>query len=346
MKKQLLIAAVAATMTSAAMADISISGDAKYEYKNTDISATSTTVYGTASGATSFNAGNTEVNIQIVGKSGDTTVVLNQEFNTHDDQDGGNVETEDMYISTKIGDIAVKAGHYASGTSGILGEIDNGSRATDKVTLSTELAGVNVYMGDSETSASSNEMKGNMFYGVKGDVAGFTVEAKRVNTTTDAFAVSGDVAGVAVRYETQNTDGTDQDVDFLNLTTSMNGFDLGYAMIDADSDGLIKEDDSAIFAVENGLLTNSASTGIGDSNQQITIGTKVAGNAVTFKVGSIGFKTADVKDVDYNQIDVKRALASGATLALTYTQLEGGVSGAANVDVDVDQLELDLSVKF
>ncbi len=33
MKKQLLIAAVAATMTSAAMADISISGNAKLNYK-------------------------------------------------------------------------------------------------------------------------------------------------------------------------------------------------------------------------------------------------------------------------------------------------------------------------
>jgi len=345
MKKQLLIAAVAATMTSAAFAELSITGDAKYEYMNTDISATATSAYGTASGATTLNTSNTEVNIKIVGKSGDTTVVLDQEFNTHGSQGGAStVDTEDMYISTKIGDVAVKAGHYATGTSGILGEIDNGSRATDKVTLSTEFAGVNVYMGDAETAA--GEMTGNMFYGVKGDVAGFTVEAKRVNKTTDAFAVSGDVAGVAVRYETKSVDGTDKDVDFLNLTTSMNGFDLGYAMIDADSDGKITEDDSSIFAVENGLLNTTADSGYGDSNQQITIGTNVAGNAVTFKTGSIGFKTAGIKDVDYNQIDVKRALASGATLALTYTQLEGGVTGAANVDVDVDQLELDLSVKF
>ena len=201
-------------------------------------------------------------------------------------------------------------------------------------------------MGDAETSATSNEMKGNMFYGVKADVAGFTVQAKRVNKTTDAFGISGEVSGVNFRYETKDVDGANNDVDFLNLTTSMNGFDLGYAMIDADSDGLITEDDSSIFAVENGLLHTTADTGVGDSNQQITIGTNVAGNAVTFKTGSIGFKTANIKDVDYNQIDVKRALASGATLALTYTQLDGGVSGTVNVEADVDQLELDLSVKF
>ena len=345
MKKQLLIAAVAATMTSAAFAELSITGDAKYEYKNADISAAYNTVYGDASSAAAtFNTGNTEVNIKIVGKSGDTTVVLNQEFNTH----GGTSTTdvEDMYISTKIGDIAVKAGHYATGTSGILGEIDNGSRATDKATLSTEYAGVKVYMGDAETSATSNEMKGNMFYGVKADVAGFTVQAKRVNKTTDAFGISGEVSGVNFRYETKDVDGANNDVDFLNLTTSMNGFDLGYAMIDADADSLITEDDSSIFAVENGLLNTTANTGYGDSNQQITIGTNVAGNAVTFKAGEIGFKTTGIKDVDYNQINVSRPLASGATATVTYTGVSGGITGAANVDVDADVFEVDLSVKF
>ena len=342
MKKQLLIAAVAATMTSAAFAELSITGDAKYEYKNADISAAYNTVYGDASSAAAtFNTGNTEVNIKIVGKSGDTTVVLNQEFNTHDS--GSNTHIEDTYISTKIADVAVKAGHYATGTSSILGEIDNGSRATDKVTLTTTLAGATVYMGDAETSATSNEMKGNMFYGVKADVAGFTVQAKRVNKTTDAFGISGEVSGVNFRYETKDVDGANNDVDFLNLTTSMNGFDLGYAMIDADADSLITEDDSSIFAVENGLGTTSLG---GDSNQQITIGTNVAGNAVTFKTGEIGFKLANVKDIEYNQINVSRPLASGATATVTYTGVSGGITGAANVDVDADVFEVDLSVKF
>jgi len=36
MKKQLLIAAVAATMGTAAIADVSISGNMKVNYKNTD----------------------------------------------------------------------------------------------------------------------------------------------------------------------------------------------------------------------------------------------------------------------------------------------------------------------
>jgi uncharacterized GH25 family protein len=41
MKKQLLIAAVAATMSTAAMAHVSITGYAKFEYLNTETSTVS-----------------------------------------------------------------------------------------------------------------------------------------------------------------------------------------------------------------------------------------------------------------------------------------------------------------
>ena len=42
MKKQLLIAAVAATMGTAAIADISLTGDMKVNYKSTDFGNTAT----------------------------------------------------------------------------------------------------------------------------------------------------------------------------------------------------------------------------------------------------------------------------------------------------------------
>jgi len=72
MKKQLLIAAVAATMGTAAMADISISGNGKYVYTNTDIS--------TGEAATTANAGTTEINLAIDGKNGDTQAHLEFEI--------------------------------------------------------------------------------------------------------------------------------------------------------------------------------------------------------------------------------------------------------------------------
>ena len=352
MKKQLLIAAVAATMTSAAMADISITGNSKFEYYNVDISAAATYGSFTATASDSSNYTNMETNLKIIGKSGDTTAVVNMELNTHGSVDSataatsaGALDIEDMYITTKVGDIDLKLGNYATGTSAILGEIDNGARANNKVTASTTFSGVKVYVGDAGAAAGAGvtEVKGNMFYGVSADVAGFNVHAKHVSPTVDAFAISGEVSGLGIRLEQLNSDTTDQDVTFGNLTYAVNDIDLGYAWIDADSDGQITEDDSSIFAVENGLGTTSLG---GDSNQQITIGTNVAGNAVTFKTGEIGFKLANVKDIEYNQINVSRPLASGATATVTYTGVSGGITGAANVDVDADVFEVDLSVKF
>jgi hypothetical protein len=252
MKKQLLIAAVAATMTSAAMADISISGNAKFEYQNVDTSTT-----------TNVNKTNTEVNLKLRGKSGDTSVVVDVA------SDGGSaLVVEDQYLTTKVGDVTVKAGNYATGTSSILGEIDNGSRSNNKVTLSTTLGGAKVYVGNGGSSTGSTgftTINNNMFAGISMDVAGVTVQAKKVNDTEDAFGVSGDMSGVAFRLEQKQGTGSNTDVVFGNVTTDVNGISLGYAWIDADADTLIGEDDSSIFAVENNSL--------GDSNSQFTAST-------------------------------------------------------------------------
>ncbi len=349
MKKQLLIAAVAATMGTAAIADIAITGNAKFEYKNYDANIAAT--YGSASVSASgtANTTNTEMNMKVAGKNGDTSVVANFEINSHGAGSTDSMDIEDVYMTTSVQGIDLKLGNYASGTSGILGEIDNGGRATNKVTASTTFEGVKVYLGDSGAAASNGEsvVKANMFYGLSADVAGFTVQAKHLNPTDDAFAISGEVQGLGIRLEQKNSDTADSDVTFGNLTYSTNGFDLGYAWIDADADDKITEDDSSIFAVENGLLDTTANAGNGDSNSQVTIATSIAGNAVTLKIGEIGFKAAGVNDVEYNQINVSRSLASGATATVTYTQVEAGAStGIASANVDLDILEVDLSVKF
>jgi len=320
MKKQLLIAAVAATMTSVAMADISITGNAKFEYFNTE-----------ATGVESSNTANTEVNLGIKGKSGDTTVVANLELNTHGA--GTNMDIEDLYMTTKIADITIKAGNYASGTSGILGEIDNGGRASNKVTLSTTVQGVDVYMGNSSAAGTgATAVTGTMFVGVKAKVAGYTLQAKKVNATTTAYGISGDVAGFGVRLEAKDIDGANNDTTFGHITKSFNGVNLAYAWIDSDADSLIGEDDSSIFAVEN--------AGSGDANSQFSASTTVDGNKVTVKAGTVGFKAAGTNDRDYMQVSASRSLASGATLALTYTDKD-----TANA-TDEQKFEADISIKF
>ena len=331
MKKQLLIAAVAATMTSAAMADISISGNAKFEYQNVEATGV----------AINVNQTNTEVNLKLRGKSGDTTVVMDIAANGGATASTSTVTAisgtvvEDMYLTTKVGDVTVKAGNYATGTSSILGEIDNGSRSNNKVTLTTTLGGATVYVGNAGSSAASTgftTINNNMFAGVKMDVAGVTVQAKKVSDTVDAFGVSGDMSGVGFRLEQKQGTGSNTDVVFGNVTTDVNGISLGYAWIDADANGLIGEDDSAIFAVEN------ASSG--DSNSQFTASTSVQGNKVTLKAGTIGFKDAATLDRDYTQVTVSRPLASGATATATYTDKD-----TANA-TDSQTFEAELSVKF
>jgi hypothetical protein len=63
MKKQLLIAAVAATMATVSIADVSITGGAKINFTNTD-----------TTGADSVNQFNHDIDFTLAGKNGDTSV--------------------------------------------------------------------------------------------------------------------------------------------------------------------------------------------------------------------------------------------------------------------------------
>jgi len=332
MKKQLLIAAVAATMTSAAFADISISGNAKYEYKNIEDVNNSTT-----------NTGHTEVNLNFVGKSGDTTVVLNSEYNGAGAVDSGAtsglLDIEDMYMTTKIGDFTIKAGDYTTGTSAIIGEIDNGSRSTDKVGISTSVGGAKIAYSTTPGAGASDSVTVSM------PVAGFDLTVKESPDSYTAFGISGDVAGVGVRLEQQNSDTANSDVTFGNITKEVNGITLGYAWISADDAATtVTEDDSAIFAVEM-ATTGAASIANVNGVQQLSAKTSLAGNTVTFKAGSLSGE-AGYQDADFTQVDVKRALASGATLQLTYTSADKAAVATGTTMTDTATLEADLSVKF
>jgi hypothetical protein len=320
MKKQLLIAAVAATMTSVAIADIAITGNAKFEYFNAQT--------GTAA---STNNTNTEVNFSIAGKSGDTSVVANLEMNTHG---AGTMDIEDLYMTTKLGDFTVKAGNYASGTSGILGEIDNGGRANNKVTISTTMGGVDLYAGNSASLPGSGQtaLNNNMFAGASMTIAGVKVQAKKVSETVDAFGVSGTAGGVSYRLEQKSDTAANGDVTFGQISGSTQGFDLSYAWIDADKAGKIAEDDSSIFAVEGNITTATGVT-------QISAKTTIAGNTVTVKSGSVE-KGMTGGDLDFFQVGIVRSLASGATATVTYTDKD------ASTTTDTETLEIDLSVKF
>jgi len=324
MKKQLLIAAVAATMTSAAMADISIAGDAKFEYFNTDAAATEAVA-----------STNTEVNIKITAKNGDTTVVLNNEFNASGDND---MDTEDMYITTKIGDVSVKAGNFATSTTAILGEIDHGSRAQDKVSLSTSMGGIKVAYAVAESGSQLNSDASSVT--ISTNVAGFDVVLKDDSDSYTGYGISGDVAGFGVRLEQKSSDTANNDVTFGNITKDVNGVTLGYAWIDADTTGLVSEGDSSIFVAEMNTTDTSTVVGSATGVTQFSASTVVAGNAVSVKVGSVDDGISAGVDKDFSKVTVTRALAAGSSLELSLQDVDTGASAST------ETFEAQLSVKF
>ena len=335
MKKQLLIAAVAATMGTAVIADVSITGNAKYEYFNTQMTSGADT-----------NTANTEVNLLVAGKTGDTSVVANFELNSHGAGSSDTMDIEDLYMKTKVGDVAVKGGNWALGTTALLGEIDEGGRSNNKVDLSTTIAGVKVYAGSSSAAGTgATEVTSAMYAGVVADVSGWTLQAKKLNANDYAYGISGEIEGFGIRFENKNKKAANSDVNFGQITKTVGDFDLAVAYIDADASGLVTESDSSIFAVEMSTATaGTADTGV-DSVHQFSAKTSIAGNTVTVKAGTVG-ASAGYKDADFIQVGASRSLAAGSTLALTYTDKDDRSVATSAADADKQVFEIDLSVKF
>jgi len=353
--KKMIAAAVAASMSAVAMADISITGNANYEYF-------SKTVGGATEKTT--NDADMEVNLSVVGKTGDTSVVANIEIsgastspgttavvatsNSNRDSDGeaSAIDVEDLYITTKVGDLNIKAGDYASGTTALGGEIDNGGRVTNKVDISTNVGpatiGYSVNSGSSGASA-DYDGSGAVVYGSM-DVAGTKVSFKDQSDSYTIVGLSGTAGGINYRIENKDNDSTSTgDVLFYELGTKVGDMTVSYAAIDADvknanaTAGAITEDDSTIFAQD------AHDTGL-DGIKQLTIGTSVEGTAIKLRAGT---RTggAGYQDSDFMEIAASRPLASGATLAISYADADQ-VRTTAQTMYDDQTLEIDLSVKF
>jgi len=335
--KKLIAAAVASSMTAFAMADISITGDAKYEYDLTDDNGTKTTT------------ANTEAHINFTGKSGDTTFVANFQLveQGSDSANGtasvdGDFDMEDTYIQTSVAGVGIKAGNYASSTSALAGEIEQGPRSHGKVTMSYKLGDVSLYAGNGGTASSGADggINNNMFAGASTTVGGQTVHVKKASDTRDNFGIKGNVGGVSYRYESIDESGTSTytagEADYIELSGTMNGITVQYAALDADNTSLLEENDSAVFAIEAGGISTS------DGQEQIAVSTTVDGNKITLKSGTVekGRTVNSVNvDKDYTQLSVSRALASGATAVITYTDQDMAAG-------DKQNLEIELNVKF
>ena len=342
MKKQLIAAAVAASMSAVAMADVSITGNANYEYfHKTD---------GGSAGDVTSNYGDTEVNISIKGKSGDTSVVANLELDEAADAgtSGKGIDVEDLYISTKIGDVSVKAGDYASGTTALGGEIDEGGRATNKVALSTKVGPATVGYATSNSSSSGTTFDNDSSsVSLSMPIAGMKLSVKEQSDSYTLVGLSGTQGGVNFRLENKDADASNSDVFFYQVGTKMGDLSVSVEGIDADAAGKVTETDSSIFAQEMATVVSGTSTGRSnvDGVQQITLGTSIDGTAITLKAGSLK-GTAGYQDADFMRVEAKRPLASGATLTVSYDDYDDAGVATSGTMYDTQLVEIDLSVKF
>jgi hypothetical protein len=204
MKKQLLIAAVAATMSVSAMADISISGSAKANSKN-----------GVAS---------IESDLKITGKSGDTTVVANIALDSGVDtgaQAGDMVE--DLYLTTSFQGVNIKAGTYRSGKSDL--DVTDATPSA-RYNLSTTMGGIKLAY---EAKAATSDIA------ISGTIAGVAVSHKIKSSDDTETTISGSVSGVNLKWNQEHTDSGDTNNTAVTVSTEFGGVTATYVKVDTDT---------------------------------------------------------------------------------------------------------------
>jgi len=297
MKKQLLIAAVAATMASVSMADISISGGAT---ANINSVSGSDTTYAS------------DIDLKIVGKAGATSATVDLEFlttsegtvTTVDNADASAAATagsltnfvKNAYISTNVAGANIKVGDWY-GSDSLLG---NGSNDNiEGLSVDYTMSGVKVQY---EAQGASDSVT------ISGTVGGVAISHEIFDAKTDT-KFSGSAAGVAITYRKIDADANDDDQSSLEVSTEVSGVTVSYAKVDNN----VAKTSDAFF----GDVTITDATGF-------ALSTSVAGNKVTFK-------SLDMDNVDTNKVIVSRPMAGG-TFEATFADKDGA---ASSVDLEL-----------
>jgi len=325
MNKKIIAAAVAATMTSVAFADIAITGGMQVNYTHTDYDSTETD---------DSDVFKHEANLNITGKSGDTTVVMNLGGGSFDNtgNTGGSlsgsgtnqVNVEDLYMSTKVGDVSIKAGKLDNGDN----ELRASSRGQGKLSASTSVAGIDLtynsanVAGDSVVAATS--------------IQGVDLSFEQTETG-ETIKVSTEVAGVNFKYLGLPSDTANADRAYYEVSGSVGGVGVKYGKAETETaDAIDGNSWMGDFEGASGAYALSA----GQDVESIELSTSLAGNSVKFRNTSIDDKANE--DTSFNKLIITRPLASGTTFELTYTDL----TDDGSTSTDSTSLDLELSVKF
>ncbi len=281
MKKQLLIAAVAATMTSAAFADLSISGAYEAVVKAQKGAATSVTQ-------------DFDLTIKAAGSAG-TAVVTIEGMNAAGDA----ATAKTMYVTTKIGGMNAKIGDY-KGLSGAYGLTNAKGVSTQKVDLGTSVAGFKV-------NAASTSTNKNVSITLAGKVAGFDVKMQNAMDSARMTSIGGSIAGVTANLERQKTaTGTNT---AYSLAGSTNGLDITYASI--------KVNDATKVTANDNIFGDVSAVANGNKATALQIKTASAFGPVTVKSAKVSGTTTNSVSVTNSNVTYKYAKkdATNATIS-------------------------------
>jgi len=326
MKKQIVAAAVAATMSAVALADISITGAAKVNYTNVDSGV---------SGTADVNKFTQETDIKIKGKNGDTEVVVNFGGGALDNTDTASTartsstsetfEVEDVYVKTNVSGVTIQTGTWDNGNN----ELRASSRADGKFSAKTSIQGIDLSMAANSNGASGEE------FGIGTNLGGVALSYTK-KTAGESIKASTTLAGVGVKYHAEQSDTAQSDRTYVELSGKVGDVSVKVGQAEADASATI-EGDTWMGDFEG--ATGAYDLSGGQDVTTVELSTSMAGNKVTFRNTQIDGVSGE--DTDFNKVIVTRPLASGATFELTYTALDD-----TDNDNDSDTLDLELAVSF
>ena len=270
MKKQLFIAAIAATFTSVAMADIAISGAVKMNSKDG--------VY------------NHEADLFITGKSGDTSVSAGLAM------DGNAIAIENMYMKTTVAGVSVKMGQWKSGKN----ELNITDAASERVNVSTSFGGLSLAYEDTGSGNSTT---------IGGSLAGVKVSHKVKSSDATETKASGSIGGVAVKVHSKESNGnTDTsttlttEVQGVTLTYSRIDSDTTTATDGYIGKGTVTTADAiGIKTSISGNTVQFKSITMGTTDSSKVIVTRSLGAGATFEAT---YNDSDVDSEDYLDLEL------------------------------------------
>jgi len=239
MKKLFLATAVATTLTTTAFAGMEISG--KYEGTLTDGNP----------GASTYAQ---DLDLTLKGTTDDTSVTA-----TIENLAGGDtVTTNELYIETSIEGINFKGGK-SKGMNGN-GLLQKKSSATNKIQLSTDVAGFDVAVN--QTSGD-----GNATVDLGGSLAGVNVSVQNAGNDTRYVTASTSIAGLDINVETQETASSTTNTG-ASISTTVAGMTVTGVVIDVEDASGITQDDGILGDISdatankdlNGVVVTTAST--------------------------------------------------------------------------------------